>query len=1089
MPSTWQRSRGQDSSARSGALLHWAPTPIWVCVVVLLLWASVACGMTDAEIEGLRQETVDMFFHGYNNYMDHAFPEDELRPITCKPLSRDRENPAHVELNDVLGNYSLTLIDSLSTLAIMASSSWDARGRNKALEQFQEGTALLVEHYGDGTEGSNGLGSRARGFDVDSKVQVFETVIRGVGGLLSAHLFAIGELPIRGYRPYSQGEGRSGSEGRAPAIIEWPNGFRYDGQLLRLAYDLGKRLLPAFHTPTGMPYPRVNLRHGIPFYANSPLNLDAENGQCKTSTRTQEEITETCSAGAGSLVLEFATLSRLTGDDRFERLAKRAFWAVLSRRSNAGLVGSGIDAETGHWIGPYTGVLPQLGAYWPMKIGAGIDSFFEYALKSHVLLSGLDSIESNSSNPLASTTADPHISFPAWDGPEISSTAFLEAWHDTHSAIKRHLYRGREYQHPHYIQADLSTGAMRAFWLDSLSAYYPGLLTLAGQLDEAIEAHLLYTALWTRFSALPERWSTATGNIEGGLGWWGGRPEFIESTWYLFRATNDPWYLHVGEMTLRDIKRRCWTKCGWAGLQDVRTGEHKDRMESFFLGETAKYLFLLFDPSHPLNTLDAPYVFTTEGHPLIIPRARRKASRKYKSSREGGDSMDTINDAVCAVPSAHLPFTISATAARGDLFHAGSLARLHLMPNISTLNSPLVEYAMDHPSISLSDLQSPTNYTFFPWTLPPYLIPSNGTCSKMFTKTTFDISFPTLSSTILGPGSLSRIEDGIVVTSMSGLRLGMIRELSLDHDPNGVEVFRIYAVSHIALGRDEKVYVSRDIMTGFNSLDPNFTRLRDPSWLDLVVDFSPPIEADQNVTAPDYPSLSDDEDSGDTPNIVFSEDYDPESEGGSASNMRIAINALLQHISTLLSDSTISASPVDHLREALPAIIATGNGAAPMPDVEEAAYPSDTSATFPVPLLWNTIYISDDTCTATLPAHIPRTHQIIVMKRGGCSFSRKLQNIPSYPPSSEALQLVIVVSYPEMDDRGRLRPEGWLIQPLLEDQQTSKSGIPRRNPIPLVMMGGGDETIDLFKRVKALGFRRRYQVSSQGIPISNLVVL
>ncbi len=43
----------------------------------------------------------------------------------------------------------------------------------------------------------HGQGTRARGFDLDSKVQVFETVIRGVGGLLSAHQFAVGDLPIR----------------------------------------------------------------------------------------------------------------------------------------------------------------------------------------------------------------------------------------------------------------------------------------------------------------------------------------------------------------------------------------------------------------------------------------------------------------------------------------------------------------------------------------------------------------------------------------------------------------------------------------------------------------------------------------------------------------------------------------------------------------------------------------------------------------------------------------------------------------------------------------------------------------------------
>lgn len=283
--------------------------------------------------------------------MKHAFPEDELRPITCGPLTRDRKNPAHIEVNDVLGNYSLTLIDSLSTLAIIASSPPPGKpGRNKVLEDFQDGIKLLVEYYGDGTSGPAGKGKRARGFDLDSKVQVFETVIRGVGGLLSAHQFAVGDLPIRGYTPKVQTKkGRKG--------IVWRNGLIYDGQLLRLATDLAERLLPAFHTPTGLPYPRVNLRHGIPFYANSPYNTDPENGQCYVDQNSANpEITETCSAGAGSLVLEFSTLSRLTGDSRFEVVAKDAFWAVWSRRSDIGLIGSGIDAETGQWVSPYTGV-------------------------------------------------------------------------------------------------------------------------------------------------------------------------------------------------------------------------------------------------------------------------------------------------------------------------------------------------------------------------------------------------------------------------------------------------------------------------------------------------------------------------------------------------------------------------------------------------------------------------------------------------------------------------------------------------------------------------------------------------------------
>ncbi|KAL8947055.1 MAG: hypothetical protein Q9183_007832, partial [Haloplaca sp. 2 TL-2023] len=114
------------------------------------------------------QEAEHMFYHGYDNYMRHAFPEDELRPLSCRPLTRDRVDPTHVELNDVLGNYSLSLVDSLTTLAILASSPNQA-SRTKALHHFHSGVAALVEQYGDGTEGPAGSGLRARGFDLDSK--------------------------------------------------------------------------------------------------------------------------------------------------------------------------------------------------------------------------------------------------------------------------------------------------------------------------------------------------------------------------------------------------------------------------------------------------------------------------------------------------------------------------------------------------------------------------------------------------------------------------------------------------------------------------------------------------------------------------------------------------------------------------------------------------------------------------------------------------------------------------------------------------------------------------------------------------------
>ncbi|QDS72860.1 hypothetical protein FKW77_007310 [Venturia effusa] len=1038
---------------------------LWLVILAALYLATVAVCMTDDTLRSLRQETRDIFYHGFENYMRYAFPEDELRPLSCAPLTRDRANPAHIELNDVLGNYSLTLIDSLSTLAIIASTP-PQKAQDKALSLFQDGILQLVEQYGDGTDGVSGQGSRARGFDLDSKVQVFETVIRGVGGLLSAHQFAVGDLPIRGYKATATTKhGKTG--------IHWTNGLIYNGQLLRLAHDLAKRLLPAFHTATGLPYPRVNLRHGVPFYSNSPLNVDAEDGQCPRTPPANAEVTETCSAGAGSLVLEFSTLSRLTGDLRFEDAAKTAFWAVWQRRSSIGLLGSGIDAETGDWVSPYTG------------IGAGIDSFFEYALKSYVLLSGL---------PFNQSLAHKH-----------SPEAFLEVWEQSHAAIKHHIYRGAQFQHPHYLQVDLYTGALRAFWIDSLSAYYPGLLTMAGELEEAITAHMMYTALWSRYSALPERWSAATGNIESGLRWWGGRPEFIESTWYLYRATKDPWYLHVGEMALRDIKRRCWTKCGWAGLQDVRTGELSDRMESFFLGETAKYLFLLFDDQHPLNTLDAAFVFTTEGHPLTIPHRLRvnqkTTARPEYEPREKLETSTVSSSPTCPKPPPYLPLTVSSTAARGDVFHAASLARLHLMPDLETLHSPLVEFTADHPSISLSDLQSPTNYTFYPWTLPMDLVPPQGTSSPMANRATFDLSFPNLPESATRIGTLQRVYEGVLVNSMSGLRLGMIKEqIPLASVPSGTDLdsFRIYAVSNVALGRDEKVFLTRSLVTTFNPVDPFFTRIRDMQMVDLLVDVGKESRTFHESTAGPQPS-----------SLNFSVPL------MTINSMKVLtdnaqpslLSSLLQNIQSMLREPMASDTepPVAQSsalkRHLLPAAIPTGPGAAPIPDIAEPLDLDPTAIISPLP--WNNVHITGDLCDGVLDAQIAKENQVLVIKRGGCSFSTKMKNIPSFAPSSRALQLVVIVSFPEQDDvdaQGQQDPlnrGGFvqsssaepLIQPLLDQDQTTPGGIPRPHPIPAVMLSGGYKTIRYFEKAKGVGLRRRFWFESQGVKIGNLIVV
>lgn len=699
-----------------------------------------------------------------------------------------------------------------------------------------------------------------------------------------------------------------------------------------------------------------------------------------------------------------------------------------------------------------------------------------------------------------------------------SPDAFLHAWQEAKASIKRHLYRGKGYQYPHFIQGDFRTGATRAFWIDSLSAFYPGLLTLSGDVEDAIEVHLLATAMWTRFSAMPERWNVVTGSVDNDMSWWSGRPEFVESTYYLYRATKDPWYLHVGEMVSRDIKRRCWTRCGWAGLEDVRSGKLSDRMESFFLGETAKYLFLLFDSEHPLNHLDAPFVFSTEGHPLVLPKGQKgSALPKARTPVIGA----------CEVAPSHPPLTLSSTAARSDIFHASTLARLHLMPRRDKPEGPLMDYGPDHPSMTLSDLVSPTNDTYYPWTLPPERVPFNATSSPMTVRPTLDIQLPNFPGIVIGPSSIERVQDGVLLKAIGGLRLGLVQDVPLFDGSSYFDGYRVQTVGNIPLGRDEKVYISRQLMA--NVLDPtdvNFARVADSIILNVVIDVDPARfeqrSQNESVSMESSPVhrtaiIQEDRPSG-KPDVAGS------------SSVRTALSSLVDHVTGIMRDDSAeppsstttttttrkhpSQAPKRPARMALPAIMSTGPGAAPLPVVAEARVFAPNGAPSTDSLSWSRIYLTDQLCDHSLPADVPQRYEVLVVKRGGCSFSTKLRNIPgpaaaeSHPPSSK-LQLVIVVSSdepgPASDDAKAAKPqpfvstaardsplypaaalaaEPFLVQPHLDEPPQRRDW-----PVSMVMVGGGEETYALLRSASGVGLQRRYVVVSQGVPIMNLCVI
>ena len=61
-----------------------------------------------------------MFYHAYNAYMDNAFPADELMPLSCRGRYRGRE-PDRGDLDEAMGNFSVSLIDALDTLVLLGA--------------------------------------------------------------------------------------------------------------------------------------------------------------------------------------------------------------------------------------------------------------------------------------------------------------------------------------------------------------------------------------------------------------------------------------------------------------------------------------------------------------------------------------------------------------------------------------------------------------------------------------------------------------------------------------------------------------------------------------------------------------------------------------------------------------------------------------------------------------------------------------------------------------------------------------------------------------------------------------------------------
>lgn len=348
-------------------------------------------------------------------------------------------------------------------------------------------------------------------FDKDINVSNFEITIRILGGLVSAH----------------QSTG--------------------DARLLAKADDLATRLLPAFKSKTGMPYRFVNLKTGaVDGVVSNPAEI-------------------------GTLILEWGTLSRLTKKPVYFDTAKRALVALYKHRdAKTGLVGQGINVETGEWTNTAS------------HIGGAIDSYYEYLLKCERLF---DDRECGDMYRASIGPVNKYVADESAEG----------------------LWYGR---------VDMRTGERTGTTFGSLHAFFPGVLVMGGDTDRAKRLQDSAYRMWRLHGIEPESLNYKTMTVTGAG--YQLRPEIVESAYILSHYTKDPKYLEMGRAMFRDLVTHCRTDAGYTVLRSVVTKEKGDLQHSFLLAETLKYFYLLFKP----DALDFESVtFNTEAHPLRkIPR-------------------------------------------------------------------------------------------------------------------------------------------------------------------------------------------------------------------------------------------------------------------------------------------------------------------------------------------------------------------------------------------------------------------------------------------------------------------------------------
>jgi mannosyl-oligosaccharide alpha-1,2-mannosidase len=241
--------------------------------------------------ETRREEVRKQFLKCWTSYRQMAWMHDELRPISG-------------EVNDHFGGWAATLIDALDTLWIMDFKE-EFESAIKDVERIDFGYTTL------------------------SKVNVFETNIRHLGGLLAAY-----EL---------SGERR----------------------LLNKAKEVGEMLYHAFDTPNHMPVTRWDFRAA---------------GEGKQQLADPQVLL----AEIGSMTMEFTRLSQLTGDPKWYDAVTRVSKELEKQQD--------ITHLPGMWPIVVNGRKLDFAEDNTFTLSSMADSTYEYLGKMHALLGGQDPI-------------------------------------------------------------------------------------------------------------------------------------------------------------------------------------------------------------------------------------------------------------------------------------------------------------------------------------------------------------------------------------------------------------------------------------------------------------------------------------------------------------------------------------------------------------------------------------------------------------------------------------------------------------------------------------------------------------------------